>query len=73
MYTKKGGKISLTTATKNGMILAIFRRFLPLCIVFSPITTATSCQDAEFFPGTYDIPIYTYDIPHLYVTIWSFS
>ena len=28
-----------------------FTSFLPLCIAFSPITTATSCQDADFFPG----------------------
>ena len=34
-----------------GLILSILRRFLPLCIVFIPITTATSCQDADFFPG----------------------
>ena len=34
-----------------GLILTVLRRFLPLCIVFSPITTATNCQDAVFFPG----------------------
>ena len=34
-----------------GLILAILRRFLPLCIVFIPITTATICQDADFFPA----------------------
>ena len=33
------------------LMLAILRRFLPLGIVFSPKTTATSCQDAAFFPG----------------------
>ena len=34
-----------------GLILAILRRSLSLRIVFSHITTATSCQDADFFPG----------------------
>ena len=33
------------------LILAILHRILSLYIVFSPITTATSCQDADFFPG----------------------
>ena len=40
------------------LILAILRRFLPLCNVFSPITPATSCQDADFF-SRYDV----YTIP----------
>ena len=40
-----------------GLILAILRRILPLCIVFIPITTATSCQDADFF-YRYDIYIW---------------
>ena len=34
-----------------GLILAILRRFLPLSIVFSLITTASSCKDADFFTG----------------------
>ena len=54
--------VSKTTAPKKlhmpfrrifdfGLIWAILRRFLPNCIVFSPITTVTSCQDADFFPA----------------------
>ena len=39
-----------------GLILTILLRFLPLCIVLSPITTAASCQDADFLPG--DIYLY---------------
>ena len=34
-----------------GLISIILHRVLPLCIVFSPLTTVTSCQDADFFPG----------------------
>ena len=35
-----------------GLVLAILCRVLPLGVVFSPKTTATSCQDADVFPGT---------------------
>ena len=34
-----------------GVVFAISRRFLPLCVIFGPSTMATSCQDADFFPG----------------------
>ena len=33
----------------------ILHLFLQLCIVFSPKTTATSCQDADFFLGTVSV------------------
>ena len=36
------------------------RRFLPLFVVFDPSTTATSCQDAYFFPAMIYIYIYVY-------------
>ena len=49
--TKATKKLSLLIRRIFPLILAILRRFLPLCIVFSPISTATSCQDADFFPG----------------------
>ena len=52
----------ITTATKKlhmpyrhffpfdfGLIFAILRRFLPLCVVSNPSTMASSCQDADFF------------------------
>ena len=34
-----------------GWFFTILRRFLPLFVVFDPSTTATSCQDAYFFPA----------------------
>ena len=37
-----------------GLVSAISRPFLPLCIVFGPLTTATSCQDADLF-SRYDL------------------
>ena len=40
------------------LLLAILRRFLPLCIVFGPKTTVTSCEDADFFPGMIHTYIY---------------
>ena len=42
-----------------GLIFAILCRFLPLGVVFYPSTTATSCQDADFFPAMICISIFT--------------
>ena len=41
------------------LILAILRRFSPP-FVFSPISTAASCQDADFFQGMIYTHIYLY-------------
>ena len=53
--TTAAQKISLPIRQIFPSILGWFRQFcvffLPLCIVFSPITTGTSCQDADYFPG----------------------
>ena len=40
-----------------GLVLTILYRFLPLCIVFGPVTTATSCQVCQLFSsyGMYNI------------------
>ena len=52
-----------------GLILAILSRFSPLCIVFSLITTATSCQDADFFSSM--VPICMYVCVCLCVNVWT--
>ena len=41
-----------------GLVSAAVLRFLPLCIVFGPLTTTTSCQDTDFFLGMIYICIY---------------
>ena len=51
----KGGKLGLTISANFSFDFEVFfgnlRCFWPLCIAFGPFTTATSCQDADFFPG----------------------
>ena len=72
MYKSYLEKISITSATKNdpcrlGELYLWFwvdfdnftSFFLPLCIVFSPITRVTSCQDTDFFSRC-DIKIYVH-------------
>ena len=50
--------------------LAILRRFLPRCVVFSHKTTTTSCQDADFFPGM--ISIYVSMYLSIYLSIYFY-
>ena len=47
-------KIPLSFSFDYVFIMAILRPFLCLCIVFIPITTATSCQDADI-PYTIEV------------------
>ena len=66
MYTSYLKKNLITTATKQytGRLGEFFLRFsadicsftsfLPICVIFDPSTTATSCQDADLFPGIVD-------------------
>ena len=71
-------KISKTTATENypcwlGEFFHWFCQccvvFLPLCIVFSPTTTATSCQDADFSPCMIYIYIYMFIYEKISISI----
>ena len=66
MYINPGKKVNkdgnqkITYAVKTifSFDFASSRRFLPLCVVFGPSNTATSCQDADFFPAMMYINIY---------------
>ena len=78
VYVSYLEKNSKTTATKKldmpfmrifPLILAILRRFQPLCVVFGRLTMATSCQDVCVCVCVY-IQLYAYVYIHITKNLW---